>query len=66
MRNKVLKATIYLNYARIRDFAQAVGENPSLVSRVLAGQEPGNERKRKYAENLGVSVEVIFPEEASR
>lgn len=65
MKNNRLKATIYLNFNRISDFAEEVGEDPSLVSRVLSGQIPGAQRQEKYAKVLGVSLGNIFPREAT-
>lgn len=60
MKNNQLKAAIYLRFNRIADFAQKVGEDPTLVSRVLSGQMPGEERRKRYANVLGVKECEIF------
>lgn len=47
-----------------RDFAKAVGDYEAAVSRIVNGTwKADDERKERYAEVLGVSVEEIFNED---
>lgn len=44
-----------------KDFARIVGDDPSIVSRVVTGQwNPDVQRKARYARALGMKVEDLF------
>jgi len=46
-----------------QDLARIVGDDPSVVSRIVNGVwNPNEERKIRYARALGVKVEQLFEE----
>lgn len=46
-----------------KDFARIVGDDPSIVSRIVTGQwNPDAQRKARYSRALGMSVEDLFEE----
>jgi plasmid maintenance system antidote protein VapI len=59
--NKILKAKIFEIFGTQADFALAINEDETLISRVIRGRrniEP--ERKIKWAKVLGCKVKEIF------
>jgi hypothetical protein len=61
--NKKLKAMIVLKFECQDNFAEAVNENPSFVSRVVrARREISDKRKLRWAKALGCRPEEIFPD----
>lgn len=60
--NRELKATIFLKYGTQEDFAAAIGENPSVVSKVVRNRRKlSNVKKAKWARALGCKPDRIFP-----
>jgi transcriptional regulator with XRE-family HTH domain len=44
-----------------KEFARIVGDDPSVVSRIITGQwNPDEMRKVRYAKALGMKVEELF------
>jgi hypothetical protein len=62
--NKKLKAKIVLKFGTQADFAQAIGENPTVVSNVIRGRRPISDIKQlEWAMALGCRPIDIFPRE---
>lgn len=60
--NLILKAKIIENYGTQADFAQVVGIDETIVSRVVRGRRALDEgNKSMWAEALGCRLEDIFP-----
>jgi transcriptional regulator with XRE-family HTH domain len=61
--NRRLKSSIYLRFGSQEDFASAVKENPSVVSRVIRGRmQLSAEKMARWAETLGFEIEYLFPD----
>jgi len=59
--NRKLKARIVLQYGTQADFAQLIGEEETIVSRIVRGRRKLNpEKEGKWAKALGCRVEDIF------
>jgi DNA-binding transcriptional regulator YdaS (Cro superfamily) len=60
--NQLLKSRIYLKFPTQRDFADAIGEQPSVVSEVIRGRREISPHKQlEWAMALNCSVMDIFP-----
>jgi transcriptional regulator with XRE-family HTH domain len=65
--NKKLKAQIILQYGSQRNFAFKLGEDESLVSKIVGGwRSPDPVKKARWAQALKCSVDDIFPAESAR
>jgi transcriptional regulator with XRE-family HTH domain len=61
--NKRLKAKIYEVFGTQADFAQAMKEDESIVSRIVRGRRrPDDERMKKWADALDCKPEQLFSE----
>ena len=61
--NKELKGEIIKRYGSQFAFAHAIGWHEASISRVIRGHHVLDvDIKRRWAEVLGVSVEILFPE----
>ena len=59
--NLKLKIKIIERFGTQADFAQAVNENESLISRVIRGRRSlADERKKRWAGALGCDVKGLF------
>ena len=60
--NLILKAKIVENYGTQADFAQVIGIDETIVSRVVRGRHALDEgNKSTWARALGCRLEDIFP-----
>lgn len=60
--NRHLKARIVLIFGSAEDFADAIGVNSSIISKVIRGRIVLPQRKREaWAKMLKCDVDVIFP-----
>jgi transcriptional regulator with XRE-family HTH domain len=60
--NRELKAIIFLKYGTQEDFAAAIGENPSVVSKVVRNRRKLPQAKKlTWARALGCKPDRIFP-----
>jgi ribosome-binding protein aMBF1 (putative translation factor) len=61
--NKRLKAKIYEVFGTQADFAQAMKEDESIVSRIVRGRRrPDDEQRKKWAAALDCKPEQLFSE----
>ena len=61
--NRELKAMIVLKFECQDNFAEAVNESPSFVSRVVRGRRSiSDEKKLRWADALGCKPDEIFPD----
>jgi len=61
--NRFLKAKIVERFGTQADFGQAIGEDETLISRVVRGRRQLSlERKVKWADALGCKVKELFRE----
>ena len=61
--NQKLWAAIREKGLKQKDFARLVGDDPSIVSRIITGQYNVDElRMLRYARALGLKPEELFPE----
>ena len=59
--NRALKAMIVFRFGTQDDFATAIGENPSIVSKVIRGRVGiSSERQLEWAKTLGCEPNQIF------
>jgi hypothetical protein len=60
--NRYLKARIVLLFGSSEDFAEAIGVNSSIISKVIRGRKVLPERTRnEWARFLGCEPKDIFP-----
>jgi len=60
--NRYLKARIVLLFGSSEDFAEAIGVNSSIISKVIRGRKVLPERTRnEWARSLGCDPKDIFP-----
>jgi hypothetical protein len=62
--NRALKAMIVFRFGTQEDFAKAIGENPSIVSRVIRGRYTlSADKKSTWASTLQFEIKSIFPKD---
>ena len=62
--NRALKAMIVFRFGTQEDFAKAIGENPSIVSKVIRGRQTlSAEKKSTWASTLQCEIKSIFPKD---
>ena len=60
--NRALKAIIVFRFGTQDDFARAIGENPSIVSKVIRGRHTlSADKKSTWASTLQCEIKSIFP-----
>jgi plasmid maintenance system antidote protein VapI len=61
--NKKLKARIFEVFGTQGDYAQQIGEDETLVSKIICGRRTlSSEKKKKWAKALGRKPQDIFSE----
>ena len=64
--NRILKATIIEKFETQADFAAAVGDDETMVSRVIRGRRAlAPQKQAAWAETLGVPIRKIFRKSGS-
>ncbi len=64
--NKRLKSRIVLKFGTQEDFAEAIGERPTVVSNVIRGRRKISEHKQlDWAMALKCRITDVFPEEVN-
>ena len=62
--NRALKAMIVFRFGTQDDFARAIGENPSIISKVIRGRHTlSADKKSTWASTLQCGKKSIFPED---
>lgn len=59
--NRELKAQIILKYGSQSNFGQAIGEDETIISRVIHGRRVlDREKREKWADSLGCEQDELF------